>query len=96
MLNDEGLLNDLSDTKKEAFHSFQEEIDEAQDKLDRTAAFFKQSKNVLGTVSAGSGYRTMQHYLKDGQKWPTEVDWAIVAVKSHWSISNRVSCSSPQ
>ncbi|KAJ5085094.1 hypothetical protein N7532_009865 [Penicillium argentinense] len=89
-LRDEGFFDELSHHKKERFHLLQQKINKSEANLDRAAKFFEQSQNVLGTVSAGSGFRTIERHTSEDKGYPTEVDWAIISIDRHWSVSNKL------
>lgn len=92
-LRNQEMIDELSSSRKQRLHELEDEICESEAKLKLTAKFFEQSKNVIGTVAAGSGYRTIQRHTLEDKCYPTEVDWAIISIDPHWSVSNKVSFS---
>jgi hypothetical protein len=83
----------LSDRKKKWFHSYQQKISWPELNLNRATMFFGKSRNVLGIVSAGSGYRTIERHTKVGKHYPM-LDRVIISIDRRWSVSNKVSFSS--
>lgn len=92
ILHDEENLDELSDHKMEIFNLLKQQINESKDNLGRAAKFFEQPQIILGTVSAGSGLKTVQPHTS-GEGYPNELDWSIISIDRNCSISNKVRCA---
>ncbi|KAJ5750572.1 hypothetical protein N7533_007600 [Penicillium manginii] len=76
----------------EIFNLLKQQINESKDNLGRAAKFFEQPQIILGTVSAGSGLKTVQPHTS-GEGYPNELDWSIISIDRNCSISNKVRCA---
>ncbi|KAJ5738601.1 hypothetical protein N7493_001756 [Penicillium malachiteum] len=89
-LRNQGLFDQLSEKKKERFHLLEQRIKNSETNMNYTTNFFGRSQNILGTVSAGSGFRTIERYTMEGKTYSTHVDWAIISIDRHWKVSNKL------
>lgn len=80
----------LSRSAKHEWQFMDKMIAESQSSLANIQNFQQESHHVLGEVTQASGYRLKNLHTKEGQQYPTNLDWALISIPQERTVSNRV------